>query len=326
MARMKTHKPPPPPASKSGLHPRSRHRERYDFPALVRSCPELGRFLAVNAHGDTSIPFADPEAVKALNRALLLHVYGVRGWDIPPGYLCPPIPGRADYLHYLADLLACDNGGTIPRGPSIRALDIGVGANCIYPLIGHHEYGWRFLGSELDPAALANAARILDANPGLSDAIQLRRQFSPARIFGGILEDGETFDVCLCNPPFHASLQEAQEGSQRKWRNLGRDSGAPKPVLNFGGRGRELCCEGGEEAFLRRMIEESAGIPERCLWFTALVSKSSSLPGLRKALGQAQVADSRTLEMAQGQKRSRILAWTFLDSGKREAWRLGRKA
>jgi 23S rRNA (adenine1618-N6)-methyltransferase len=305
--------------AKPGLHPRNRHRGRYDFPRLVRAWPGLAPFVAVNAHGDASIDFADPEAVKALNRALLACFYHVTHWDIPPGYLCPPIPGRADCVHHLADLLAEASGGRIPKGPSVRVLDIGVGANCIYPLLGHREYGWRFLGSDIDPGALASARRILEANPGLEEAIQLRRQPQPARILEGLLQPGETFDLSLCNPPFHTSPAEAREGSIRKWRNLGK--AAPgAPVRNFGGRGGELWCEGGEAAFLRRMIEESARMPGAVLWFTALVSRSENLPGLRHALRQTQAAEVRVLPMAQGQKKSRILAWTYLDEGQRRAW------
>jgi 23S rRNA (adenine1618-N6)-methyltransferase len=307
---------------KEGLHPRNRHRERYDFVQLVQSCPALAPFLARNDYGGTSIDFADPEAVKTLNRALLKHHYGVSVWDIPPGYLCPPIPGRADYVHHLADLLASCNGGVVPR--AVRALDIGVGANCIYPILGHREYGWRFLGSDIDPTALAAAQRNLDANPGLAEAIHLRLQCSPSHIFQGLLLDGDSFDVCLCNPPFHASLREAREGTQRKWRNLGKASGAGKPSLNFGGQGRELWCEGGEAAFVRLMVEESARIPAGCLWFTTLVSKSSNLPAIRAALKLAQAREFRIIEMAQGQKKSRFVAWTYLDPGQREAWRAER--
>lgn len=310
--------------AKEGLHPSNRHRERYDFAALTQSCPALAPFLSKNAYGGTSIDFADPEAVMTLNRALLIHFYGIQGWDIPPGYLCPPIPGRADYLHHLADLLASSNGGAIPRGPAVRALDIGVGANCIYPLIGHREYGWHFLGSDIDPAGLKSAQRILAANPDLGEDIQLRLQRSPSHIFQGLLKEEERFDVCLCNPPFHASLREAREGSQRKWRNLGREGSAGKVPLNFGGQGGELHCEGGEAAFIQRMIEESRKIPHQCFWFTTLVSKSANLPGIRNALKRAGVLVSRTIEMAQGQKKSRIVAWTFLDEDQREAWRLER--
>lgn len=305
---------------KPGLHPRNRHRERYDFPVLTAACPELGAFVAVNAYGDASIDFANPEAVKTLNRAILKHFYGVVHWDLPQGYLCPPIPGRADYLHHLADLLATGNGGTLPRGPGVRVLDIGVGANCVYPLIGQHEYGWRFLGSEIDPGALACAKGILAANPGLAAAIELRLQSNPAQILKGLLQAGEVFDLTLCNPPFHASLAEAQAGTERKWRNLGRQARPNAPVLNFGGQGSELWCPGGEAGFVRQLILESAQLGGRVLWFSTLISREANLPGVYAALKAAGALQHRTLPMAQGQKKSRLVAWTFLDEAQRERW------
>ena len=292
---------------RQGLHPRNRHRGRYDFSDLARSSPELAAFVKLNAYRDESIDFADPAAVRALNRALLKHFYGIAHYDLPDGHLCPPIPGRADYLHHAADLLGAGRGGRIPRGPAVRVLDIGVGANCIYPILGHREYGWSFLGSDIDPAALAAAGRILRANPGLEGAIELRLQPSPARIFQDLLRDGETFELSICNPPFHASAAEARAGARRKLDNLGIGGGR----LNFGGRGAELWCDGGEAGFVGRMIAESAGIPGRCRWFTTLVSRAANLPGLRTALRRAGALEIRTLPMAQGQKRSRILAWTF---------------
>lgn len=297
-----------------GLHPRNRHQGRYDFPALVQCCPELATFVSPNPYGDLSIDFANPRAVRALNKALLVHYYGVEGWEIPAEYLCPPIPGRADYIHQLADLLASGNGGKVPEGRSIRVLDIGTGANCIYPILGNREYGWSYVGTDIDPRALASARRVLQANPGLCEAVELRQQPSPDRIFSGVVHPGEGFHLSMCNPPFHASAAEAREGTQRKWRNLGREvSGKKAPTLNFGGQGAELWCPGGEGAFLRRMIEESADLPILCLWFTALVSKSATLPGLQAALRKVGALEVQTIEMAQGQKKSRILAWSFLD-------------
>ena len=307
------------PAEKSILHPRNPHRGRYDFRRLIAGTPELADFVALNAYGDESINFADPAAVKALNRALLNEVYGIKVWDIPANYLCPPIPGRADHMHYLADLLAELNGSVIPRGESIRVLDIGVGANCIYPLIGQREYGWQFVGSDIDTAAIANAQAIVDSN-GLSDAISLRLQSSPVAIFQNIVTPNEKFDLTMCNPPFHATLAEARSGTQRKWRNLGIESNKKKiPVLNFGGQGRELCCEGGEEAFVCRMIVESARYHGSCMWFTTLISKSASLPGVYRAIKKVNAVENRTIEMAQGQKKNRIVAWTFLDVQQRQA-------
>jgi 23S rRNA (adenine1618-N6)-methyltransferase len=312
------------PAEKTILHPRNPHRGRYDFRQLVTVTPELAAFVSLNEYGDESINFADPAAVKALNRALLKEVYGIKDWDIPAQYLCPPVPGRADHLHYLADLLAELNGGVIPRGDSIRVLDIGVGANCIYPLIGQHEYGWQFVGTDIDAVAIANAQKIVDAN-SLSDSITLRLQPSAAAVFQAVVKPGELFDLGMCNPPFHASLAEARSGTQRKWKNLGIEANKKKvPVQNFGGQSMELCCEGGEEAFVCRMVEESARFRGSCMWFTTLISKSASLPGVYRAIKYAGALENRTIEMAQGQKKSRIVAWTFLDAKQQQAWRLAR--
>lgn len=317
--RIRQPEPPDAPRpAKVGLHSRNRHAAGYDFERLVAASPALGPFLVRALHGGPSIDFADPAAVKALNRALLAQAYGIQDWDIPAGYLCPPVPGRADYVHHLADLLADANGGAIPRGAAVHVLDVGVGANAIYPLVGHREYGWSFVGSDIDDAALTSAARILEANR-LADAITLRRQADKGAVFAGVVASGERFDLTLCNPPFHGSLIEAREGAQRKWRNLGRGSSA-RPVLNFGGRGVELWCEGGEAGFARRMIAESARIPDQVLWFTTLLSSSASLSVVHRCLRQASAREIRTVPMAQGQKQSRFVAWTFLAPEARAAW------
>jgi len=300
----------PKPEGKPGLHPRNRHRDGYDFAALVQASPDLAPFVGANRFGGISIDFADPSAVKALNRALLRLHYGVADWVIPPGYLCPPIPGRADYLHHAADLLAQDRDGVIPRGPAVRVLDIGVGANAVYPLIGVAEYGWCFTGTETDSKALDAARRILEANPALGPGVMLRRQSRGDRLFQGVVKPGETFALSLCNPPFHASAEEAKEGSRRKWRNL-KGTSEPAPVLNFGGQGGELWCPGGEAVFLGRMIAESPAFAAQMGRFTRLVSESEHLPALRRALRRVGAREIRVIPMAQGQKQSRILAWTF---------------
>ncbi len=297
---------------KNILHPRNKHRSRYDFPELIKSLPDLTPFVAVNAHGDESIDFSNPIAVKMLNKALLKHFYGIATWDIPLNYLCPPIPGRADYIHYIADLLAESNGGSVPKGKQIKGLDIGVGANCIYPIIGRQEYGWNFVGSDVDPGAIKAAKAIISANTQLKDAVSCRQQGNKQHVFKGIVKPGERFDFTMCNPPFHSSAAEAQSGTRRKLQNLGKHRGK-ETVLNFGGQNTELWCEGGEVAFIRKMIEESTDIADQCSWFSSLVSKSASLPFIYTALKTADVAQIKTVEMAQGQKVSRFVAWTFRD-------------
>lgn len=307
------------------LHPRNRHQGRYDFSRLVAAYPPLASFIVRNPDAEPSIPFADPRAVRALNRALLADQYQVTNWDIPDGFLCPPVPGRADYLHHVADLLAADGDGMIPRGSAVRVLDIGVGANCIYPLVGHREYGWRFVGTDINPLALEAAAAIVEANPDLRATIELRRQPRPDRILRGVIGADERFDLSICNPPFHDSPEAALEGTRRKWRNLGRREGqcaspTKAALLNFGGHGAELWCPGGEAGFVGGMIRESHELADRCLWFTTLVSKAENLPGVRRALAQAGAVEQRVLAMGQGQKQSRVVAWTFLDGAARLAW------
>lgn len=290
------------------MHPRNRHSGRYDFPALIRALPELAGFTGPNPAGEPTIDFADPAAVLALNRALLRHHYGVTQWQLPAGYLCPPIPGRVDYLHHLADLLT-PWGGEIPRGPAVRILDVGTGANCIYPLLGAAEYGWSFVGTELDAVALQAARANANASPALAGRIEVRDQPRANGIFTGVTQPGETFAATMCNPPFHASAADALAGTTRKVRNLGGNPRAP--ALNFGGRSHELWCQGGEAAFVRRMIRESADRPDLSVWFTTLIAKRESLPAVERTLHQVRPTQIRTIPLAQGQKRSRVLAWTF---------------
>ncbi len=298
------------PKEKEGLHPRNLHRERYDFEKLIRSWPELANYVTKNKFQELSVDFFDPEAVKALNKALLKHFYGLDYWDIPDGYLCPPVPGRADYLHYLADLLAIGNAGIIPEGSQVRCLDIGVGANCIYPLLGNRIFGWSFVGSDIDQEAIRNASHLVANNPNLKPAIELRLQSDPSDIFNHLIKPGEYFDLTLCNPPFHVSPFEAQAGSQRKTSHLQRKK-ISAPVLNFGGRGNELWCPGGEMQFIGKMIVESSHWRASVGWFTVLVAMSKHLPGIYHALKMAGAAEVTTIGMSQGSKISRVVAWRF---------------
>lgn len=299
-------------AQKPGLHPRNRHRSRYDMNALCQSHPELQHYIVQTPAGEPSVNFADPLAVKALNKALLAHYYGVAQWDIPDGFLCPPVPGRADYVHHLADLLAEDRDGVLPESATV--LDIGTGANLIYPLIGVAEYGWRFTGSEIGSEAFSSAQAIINGNAGLTRAIRLRRQKEASAIFTGVIHKNEFYDATMCNPPFHDSADAARAGSERKRRNLGQ---AEDGALNFGGQQHELWCEGGEVAFIEKMIEESPQFGRQVKWFTTLVSRGDNLPPLYRALTRVGAVKVVKKEMAQGQKQSRFIGWTFMDDAKR---------
>ena len=305
--------------TKSRLHPRNKHRERYDFEQLIDCCPELAQFVKLNTYNDESIDFSNPDAVKMLNKALLKNSYDIDNWDIPQNYLCPPIPGRADYIHYMADVLRDNNNGEIPTGNMIKCLDIGVGANCVYPIIGNREYGWLFIGSDIDPVAIKSADRIIKSNPFLHGKVELRLQNNPKDIFYGILKKDELIDLTVCNPPFHSSLAEAQSGTLRKLSNLSHEK-ITRPTLNFGGQNSELWCEGGEKRFVRDMIHQSKQFSTSCFWFSTLISKKYILKSVYKTLKRVEAAEVKTIPMGQGNKISRIVAWTFLSSEQQEEW------
>lgn len=302
---------------KTALHPRNPHRFSYNFKALINTCPALAEYVFINQYQIESIDFANASAVKCLNLALLKHFYGLEYWDIPPHFLCPPIPGRADYIHYLADLLAETNHGNIPTGSTVKVLDIGTGANCVYPIVGNRSYNWQFVGSDIDKTAIASAQKIVDLNPLLKNAIECRWQNNAQHIFKGIIQPEERFDLTLCNPPFHASAAEANAGTIRKWKNLGKK---PQAALNFGGQNAELWCKGGEETFVCKMVEESTLFSENCLWFTSLISKKTTLPKVYNMLKKVKALEVKTIEMAQGQKVSRFVAWTFLSKSAQQEW------
>lgn len=287
------------------LHPNNPHQGRYDFPKLCTKTPELTGFLKPNPHGDQTIDFSDAKAVLCLNKALLAQFYGIQFWDLPEGYLCPPIPGRADYIHYLADLIE----HTKPNQKA-RILDIGTGANLIYPIIGSQAYGWTFLASDIDAIAVNSATLIAESNSNLKKKIKVAQQSNTQSFFQGLITEADYFEATMCNPPFHSSAEEAKAGSDRKWRNLKGEQTKPT-ALNFGGTKNELWCEGGERAFVKGMIQESTQFQTQVGWFTSLISKEENLKPLKQVLTQVGAIKVKVINMSQGQKVSRILAWSF---------------
>lgn len=301
-----------------GLHPRNIHNEQYDFAVLIKAHPPLSAFVKKNKYDALGIEYSDANAVLCLNQALLTHHYHVINWSIPKGHLCPPVPGRADYIHYIADLLGEGHDGEPPVGPKVKGLDIGTGTSCIYPILGNSIFGWKFVGSDINSSALNHIKEILNSNPKLKKNIKTRFVQSAGHIFKGVIKPEEKFDFTMCNPPFYSSLEEAKNSSGKKVKNLNlskEKKGHPpistgKPA-SFGGVGAELWCPGGQSAFIKKMIKESAEVADQCRWFTTLVSNKAHLPEFYEQLESLKAAQVRTIQMHHGQKTSHILAWRF---------------
>jgi 23S rRNA (adenine1618-N6)-methyltransferase len=282
------------------FHENNIHNKDYNFPELIAANPALKAFAFENDYGNTTVDFSDPKAVKEINRSLLMAYYNVKLWEFPDTNLCPPIPGRVDYIHHLNDLLIKSN-----ITGDISVLDIGTGATCIYPLLGNAVYGWSFVGVDIDLDSLDAAQDIIDDNQ-LDPQILLRQQFDENNILTDVIEKDDAFTIAMCNPPFYKSAEEAQGANRRKTRNLGTNA-----VRNFAGNNNELWYVGGEKAFLHNYLYQSSLFKEQCIWFTSLVSKKENTESMQKSAKKLGATEFKIIPMQQGNKVTRIVAWRY---------------
>ena len=288
---------------KSAFHKNNRHQGRYDIPSLVKTHPELQRYISLNKKGEKSVKFSDPKAVKALNAALLIHHYDLEYWDIQEDFLCPAVPGRADYIHHIADLLE-------EKNQNVKLLDIGTGANLIYPIIASHDYHWNVVGTDIDKEVLTSAQNIINKNKRLQTSVDLRRQANKEDIFHGVIDDKDYFDLTMCNPPFYQSAEEAVKNNERKNKNL-HGNKSQKVKRNFAGQATELWTAGGEKQFLKNMVYQSQKYGKQVGWFTTLVSREAHIPAVKKSIEAVKAKRAKIIEMGTSNKSSRIVAWQF---------------
>jgi len=290
-------------SNKSSFHSNSKHQNSYDIDALVKVNPNLKKYIVNNTTGEKSVKFSNSNAVKELNTALLIHHYNIEYWDIPEGYLCPAVPGRADYVHHIAELLEGKRG-------SVKLLDVGTGANLIYPIIATQEYDWTVIGTDIDQEVLKSAQNIINRNKRLQLSVELRRQPNKQDIFHNVIDTKEYFDLTMCNPPFYKSAEEAVKNNQRKNKNL-HGSKSKKTKRNFAGQATELWTEGGEKQFLKDMVYQSRKYGHQVGWFTTLVSREAHIPAIRKSIESVKASRAKIIVLGTGNKTSRIVAWKF---------------
>ena len=94
-------------------------------------------------------------------------------------------------------------------------------------------------------------------------------------------------------------------------------------IRNFEGTKSELCYPGGELTFIRNMIIESNLIENRnrILWFTSLISKQTNVYPIQSLLETLPgLKQYHIVDMSHGNKKSRIIAWTFQSLLNRNKW------
>ena len=286
------------------MHTKNIHKNGYDLEVLSINNPNLKPFVILKNDKHT-IDFSNPKAVRELNSALLKTYYNIAFWHFPEQNLTPAIPSRAEYIHLINDLIQ-----TSKITEKVNVLDIGTGANCIYPLLGQAIYNWIFTATDVCNTSLKYAKSIIAKNK-LNRQISILKQNNRSSIFKGILDADSKFTVAMCNPPFYKNETEANQATLQK--QIGLKQPANSVSRNFAGQATELWYNGGEKAFLHNFLYESSLFKTQCSWYTILVSNKANLKSMYASLEKLEAKQIKTLPIQIGNKKSRVVAWTFLE-------------
>ncbi|RHY63129.1 hypothetical protein DYB30_002127, partial [Aphanomyces astaci] len=241
-----------------------------------------------------------------LTRALLHRDFGITTWHVPLNRLCPPLPNRLNYIHWIEDLILFSQSSYVSTEDApIWGVDIGTGASVIYPLLGHSLNQWRFLATDVDAESIEYAAANLRSNH-LEHVIHLETVadghdaaiLPTASIQRRCRHDGPVL-FTMCNPPFFDSIDQADTN----------------PRTACTGSASEMTTPGGEVAFVTRMIQDSLLLTSQVRWYTSLIGRKSSLRPLLAILRSHGIPNMRTTEFLQGRTTRWGLAWSFTTDG-----------
>jgi len=300
---------------------RQRDVKPVDFRELAEAYEPLKSKL-IPTPGGATIDFKDALSQRLLTQAILHHDFNLTV-EVPEDRLCPPIPNRLNYIHWLQDLHHSLTFWKVEDkvDASVKVIDIGTGASAIYPLLGvMSNPSWSFIATEIDKLSIESSRRNVSLN-SLEDRIRIYPVKKDEGILVPLLSDTDLHvDFTMCNPPFYSSEEEISRLAELK------DS---EPSAICTGSSNEMITPGGEERFVKQMIEESLQVSERCRWFTAMLGKQSSLSSLIKFLKEHKVryrSDCRCswivitafqidnyalAQFVQGNTRRWALGWSF---------------
>ncbi|KAK4284838.1 hypothetical protein QN277_001618 [Acacia crassicarpa] len=333
---------------RSTIHPRNKYSENPpDFSQLASLYPSFQPYVFYSPDGRPNIDWTDFNATRELTRVLLLHDHSLNWW-IPDGQLCPTVPNRSNYIHWVEDLLSSDIiPHTISTRDKVRGFDIGTGANCIYPLLGASLLGWSFVGSDVTDVAIEWARKNVHSNPHISDLIEIRKVESNEN---AVSVEGFQYGESVCDeskidlggnfgaevPPEPSLPPDLRSNFNKNYYGppilLGvvRDDekfdfcmcnppffesleeAGLNPKTACGGSREEMVCPGGERAFITRIIEDSAALGHSFRWYTSMVGRKSNLKFLISKLWANAVTIVKTTEFVQGKTCRWGIAWSFL--------------
>ncbi|KAG2010506.1 methyltransferase 10 domain-containing protein [Coprinopsis cinerea AmutBmut pab1-1] len=295
------------------MHHRNPYKAGVDFRALAEHHKSLG----VHLRNGSTIDFRDEEAQRELTKAILKCDFGIE-IELPEDRLCPPVPNRLNYVLWIQDVMENTSGqGSISEGEKsgggkIRGLDVGTGSSVIYPLLATSlEAEWEMVGTELDPRSYDFAKLNVEKN-GLSSRIEIRKGEEERLL--PFLPD-EEFDFTMCNPPFYSSYEEIRQLQAEKEELPAQVCTGGELEMVYPASKDETQedweREGGEVAFVGRMVVESLKLRERCRWYTSMLGKMSSVPKIVDLLKRHQIWNYVVTEFIQGRTRRWAVGWSF---------------
>lgn len=291
------------------MHPRNPYKKPPSFKELALKNEEFRQQAKIDISGKVTIDFKNADALRALTRALLKEDWGL-DVVLHPEYLVPTLPLRINYILWLEDLVAALNLNE--SGNPVYGIDIGTGASCIYPLLAAKKNGWHMVGVEKNEVCF-NYAQQNVARNNLESLVKVRRNFGETIIDASTIKDSfqpdpNMFQFTMCNPPFFGSEEEVEKT------NKSRSAHTPRPPPNNARTGstNEVVVEGGEVAFVCKMIDESFQVKDRIKIFSTMLGHKTSVSKVLKYLKDQNICEISSTEFCQGQVTRWGLAWSHV--------------
>ncbi|CAB5210346.1 unnamed protein product [Rhizophagus irregularis] len=291
--------------SPNKMHPRNKYKDNPpDFSVLAFKYPSFYPFVNYSKEGKPYIDYKNPEAARELTYCLLREDFNLF-LDIPLDTLCPPIPSRLNYIHWIEDLISSTESHEELGKNTVHGIDIGTGASCIYPLLGCTlNKNWVFLATDIDKKAVKYAKDNVHRN-NLDDKITVRRNKTDKKILlneNMIKDTTIKFSFCMCNPPFYENQEQYEKGVESKITSS-------HSVCT--GSSNEMFTPGGEFQFIKDILEESLILRTKIRWYTSKIGRLETVNKIVCELKKSGIDNYVVTEFCQGLTRRWGIGWSF---------------
>ena len=274
-----------------------------DFLTLIKEFPELKKYiLKQNEDNEEEFQFdwSNNELSLLMDKSILNYYFNIKYYYIPKGFLIPPIPSRINYINLINSIIA-----KLIKDIDIKniiGIDIGTGANIIYPILGYSIYKWKFICTEINKEAYNNAKLILQKN-NLENNINIIKQNNKDNIFISILNRENKYIFSMCNPPYYNYENEIKLEDKK------RDN-----EYNFD----EIYYKNGEYGFFQRYFEESICYKNNVFLYTILIGKKINAENIYDKLSSYNdiIKIYNMQKILTGNNVRYIIYWSFFNNYK----------